>query len=142
MNSPQQIIKACANGNAYAESFLGHFWVFAHALDDCVDKPERIDDQNITRAIINLIVDVAHNPFFEQNKHALIAILQLSAAAWLDSNQMARSGIPEQRLAADVLKGAYHEVFWFTALKTGGWDYMRSVTKEYREFDFEQKGDS
>lgn len=142
MSTPEQIIKACSNGNTFAASFLTHFWQFCHVLDDCVDKPGVIDDQNVTRAIINLIADVGLNPFFEQHKFTLISLMQLSAGAWLDSNQMAKSGVPEQQVASDVLKSAYHDVFWFTALKTGGWDYMRSITKEYREYDFEPKGGS
>lgn len=142
MSTPEQIIKACANGNAFAASFLTHFWHFAHAIDDVVDKPSEIDDESVTRSVINLIADVGQNPFVEQHRSSIITLIQLCAAAWLDSNKMAQSGVAEERIASDVLKGMYHEVFWFTALKTGGWNHMRNTQKEFREFDFEPKGGS
>lgn len=127
-----QIIKMATRGNVEAERFCQSWVAFCHTLDDCFDRDKPIDDSELARVFVAVILEVAGNTFFLTHKSMLVSLMVQSANAWVDSNH---SPNPTER---DVLKGMWHEVIFHVAFIIGGWSHMRYVTAEGREYDYEK----
>ena len=125
-----------AGGDADAKRFLGTFVEFAHVLDDVVDK-EPVSDAELMRAVIRWTAEVSENPFFQRNRSGIMAVIVVSVNAWIDSNRWSARPDIRERIAADVLKGMYHEVVYLVAFLCGGWERMRVLSELAREYDFE-----
>jgi hypothetical protein len=133
----EQIIELAAGGNEDAQRLLTVFVGFAHTLDDVVDGDRAVPDDELLQGVLNWTCEAASNPFFQQHRAALLPVILLAVNSWLDANRWARAEDPRQRLAADVLKGQYHEVVYLVAFLTGGWRALRALTAAAREYDFE-----
>jgi len=133
------IIEEICCGNADAQTFLWAFLRWVHWLDGVVDGDKDGDREPQIVALINtdLFLVAASNPFFQAHRDGLLALVIQAMAAWVDSNEWARREPQEHRIAADVLKGMYHEIFWHTAALCGGLAHMLAMTAKHREFDFE-----
>ena len=121
-------------GNVYASQFLGAWVTFCHLLDDLVDKDKPADDKRIVSEVLLFLEAIVVNPWGRDHSALLWPLIVTSSNAWLDSNK--KTGAE-----ADVLKGMYHEVVWFTAFLCGGQQHMQEMTSRFREYDFEQQGE-
>lgn len=126
--------KQIANGNEHAESFCRAFVDWCHMFDDVADKDKPVADEEMAVKQLNFFVHVSHNPFFQQNKRELTALIVQGVNAWLDANRWERSPEPEMRRDSWVMKSIYQEVVWHVAYLTGGWNHMRTVTMNFREY--------
>ncbi len=129
-------------GNEAAERFCKVFVAHCHLLDDLVDGDKPWDDERIIASEINWLMELCGNPFFLAHKPQLISLIATGFNAWLDANRWAKDNDSRKALASDVVKGIYHEVVHYCALACGGWKHLREVTTRFREYDFDQKGDS
>ena len=130
-------IELVTRGNAAAADFLRVFVAHCHMLDDIVDDDRFCDDERMIASETEWLLALTGNPFFLQHRALLVPLIIQSYNAWLDSNDWALSSDSYKRLAADVLKGFYHEVVWQVAFLCGGWPHLRAVTTRAREYDFE-----
>jgi hypothetical protein len=137
--SQPELLKLIANGNADAERFLVVFIAHCHALDDRIDGDKPLTDEALIRDEVMWTLTLSNNPWFLQNRPVLLPIIIQGYNAWLDSNLLAKSASPGDVVASDVVKGFYHEVVWHAAFLCGGWDRMREITRQYREYDFEAR---
>jgi hypothetical protein len=129
--------KTITKGNEYASSFLGAWVAYCHLLDDIVDKDKEVTDQRLVREMLVFLEAIICNPWARDNMVLLWPLIVTSANAWLDANRIAAKNPQE----ADVLKGMYHEVVWFTAFLCGGQEHMQDITSRFREYDYEQQGE-
>lgn len=127
------ILTAAANGNAAALEFLRVFARRAHFIDDCCDDPPRKGVGEMADAEAEWLVCLASNPFFLAHRAQLVPSMLLAMNAWADS-EMPKF---EWRSQRDVIKGQWHEVVWLVAWLTGGWDHLKAMSREFREYDFE-----
>lgn len=132
--------KLITKGNEHASNFIGAFVLFCHLLDDIVDKDKEVSDQRLVREILVFLESLVCNPWVRDNSCLLWPLIVTSSNAWLDSNRL-RKGRAGEQIQADVLKGMYHEVVWFTAYLCGGQQHMQEMTTRFREYDFENQGD-
>lgn len=140
----EQICKMVSHGNADALRFCLAWHEFAHLIDDCADKDKPVDDNRLARISVNYTLELCGNPFFQTHKAQLVSLMVVGFNSWVDSNRMnngeecpawKRRQMNAQR---DVLKGHYHEVLYYVAMITGGWEALRALTSEVREYDFEE----
>jgi hypothetical protein len=129
-------LDALCNGNAEAVAFCRRFWSFCHLLDDIVDRDTPVNDDKLITEMASMVVELLHNPFVIRNKDALTALVLVSFNAWIDSNVLAMDQRKERRIASDVLKGFYHEVFYFVGYLCGGWAHYRKVSSQ-RNYSFD-----
>lgn len=137
--SNSEMFNLVANGNENAARFLATFVGHCHVLDDIIDKDKPITDCELIRSETLWLLQLTANPWFIEHKSVLLPLIIQGFNAWLDSNRLAQSANPGDRVASDVLKGLYHEVVWHTAFLCGGWDRMRSLTMQHRAYDFEAR---
>lgn len=133
--------KHITNGNELASKFLGSFVQFCHLMDDIVDKDKEVTDQRLVREMLVFLEEIICNPWVRDNIILLWPLIVTGSNAWLDANRWEGAVSGELRRASDVLKGHYHEVVWFTAFLCGGQAHMQNMTKQYREYDFDNQGD-
>jgi hypothetical protein len=133
----EEILEACANGNPFARQFCVALYEFLHLIDDLVDRdvsPPPTDEQ-IGKLCVQLILTIGGNPFYQDNRQALEALILRGFGAWLDANELERN----QKVEGKVLKSWYHELFWHVATITGGWDRSRDICRKYRAFDMSEE---
>lgn len=127
--------KLITNGNPHAAGFLLAFVRFCHLLDDVIDKDVPVNDERLAKESLDLIEELLLNPFVQEHRIVLWPLIVVAFNAWLDANKWENSRNKVLQRDADVLKGVYHEVCWMTARLCGGWEHMRKVTTENREYD-------
>jgi hypothetical protein len=132
-----QFIEELCLGNETAQSFLWSFFKWSAWMDDVADQEADISPRAVGLVNMEFVAVVAGNPFFQQNREALLALMVQGMAAWVDSNEWAKRENIEHRVSADVLKGYYHEIFWHVAALCGGLEHMLAMTAKHRAFDFE-----
>jgi hypothetical protein len=133
----EEILEACANGNPFARQFCVALYEFLHLIDDLVDRdvsPPPTDEQ-IGKLCVQLILTIGGNPFYQDNRPALEALILRGFGAWLDANELERN----QKVEGKVLKSWYHELFWHVSTITGGWDRSRDICRKYRAFDMSEE---
>lgn len=131
-------IREICLGNQDAINFLVAFFDWVHWLDDVCDKEtEELTAKSIAEVNLTFLIAVSTNPFWLANSHRLLPIIIQATIAWVDSEKW-KTQEGKNKVAADVLKGYYHEVFWHAAFILGGWEHALAVTQRHRAYDYEQ----
>lgn len=137
MNSEEAHI--ITKGNPDAARFLLAFVAHCHVLDDVIDGDVPVGDERLMASEAAWLLELTGNAFFVQHRAMLVPVILAGFNAWLDANRMEKSEDEREARAADVVKGIYHEVCWTVAFICGGWDHLRTVTRLYREYDYDWK---
>lgn len=132
MRTAQKIIEFAANGNADALRWLSAFAAFAHFVDDSVDRDNPVTAEDAGRITLAMLHECSFNPWYLENRERLMALTEQAVNAWVDSHSAQNAAV------RDVLKGMWHEVVFHSARICGGWERLRAITGEFREYDFEK----
>ena len=127
----EEILTAAANGNGDALRFLVAYARRAHWVDDLRDEERRPLPDWLAAAEADWLLTLSGNPFFLAHRAQLVPVMLLGLNAWADSHHLPA---PER----DVVKGFWHETVWLVAWLTGGWEHLRKVTAQFREYDHEE----
>jgi len=129
-------IELIANGNQDAGEFAWVFFKWLHELDDAWDQDQPIRPEFFIRALLEMAVVFAGNRFWLLHRDALFALLQLSFLSWEAGEEWkARTG--HDRVAAEVIKSLYRQIFWFVAVHCHGLEGAREVMQQLQEFDYD-----
>ena len=105
----------------------------AEVWDDLKDKDREPSDREIAHAFESAMIRLQTNPFYLQNHAMLTAIITLAINAWHDSEDL-KQGDTEHLIQAFVLRNMGIEIAVMCAFLVGGYDHMRKVSLEMREF--------
>lgn len=143
----EEILQLASNGNREAFAFLQSFARRAHWVDDLADVALGHPPFKLAEMETDWLLCLSGNSFFMAHRGQLVPAMVLALNAWVDSTAMLEPQLfplvkprltpQEKGIAADVLKGQWHEVVYLVAFLTGGWDKLRALTSAYREYDFE-----
>lgn len=122
-------------GNADAERFALRFMDFCHAVDDLLDGDSSFDKERLVRVLMVGVLEFTMNPFYQMNRHLLLPLIIQGSNAFLDSERFAASANAQDRRKADVFKAFYSEVLWHIAFLTGGFEFMREMSRKHRVID-------
>lgn len=129
--------EVCLN-QAPAMDFCHAFLAWVHFIDDMIDGDKAAPTpDDIIRINLELAMTFAFNPFWTEHKAKLIPLVIQGAQAFADSVDWALRPNTRDRLASDILKSQYGEVFWHVAFICGGLDHLEAVTKKYRQFNYD-----
>jgi hypothetical protein len=123
----QDICTKASKGNPDALRFCAAWCQFCRVVDDWADRDRERTLEDVCARLMTFVIEVAGNPFFCAHKAQLIGLMIQSVNAWLDSENSAGA-------KRDVLKGFYHEVVYHVAFITGGWEALRELTAQAREY--------
>lgn len=125
-------------GNADAFNFCYAFFQWVHCLDDLVDRDKDVPPTSVSMLLYSFIHTIASNPFFQSNKSSLLPTFLLSLQAWADSEDWKRSPDVLHRIASQVLKSQYQDVFLHVAALCGGQPHMQEMARKYRDYNFDE----
>jgi len=121
-------------GDTNAYSFIRALMQIIEAWDDCIDQDQPHSPDQINEAFTLALIGLPNNPFYERHKSVLMPLMVLCANAYQDSNRLAESGETKHRNLAFHLRNMALEFYPLCAFLVGGWDHMRKVSPEIREF--------
>ena len=117
--------------NAYA--FILQLGEVAEVWDDLIDG-DPVTPERIHGAFITALFAITGNPFFTANAGYLRPLMLAGTNAWLDSVDLERRGDNWAKVWAYALRDWYMELVPACAFLVGGYDHMRLVSLEAREF--------
>lgn len=130
-------LREIAKGDQDAFSCLNAIFTWYHALDDLIDQDKPIILSWIIVAHLNFVQTIADNLFFQTNKEKLLPVIQAGALAYLSSEKFRKHASPLYRIASQVLKSQYQDLFFAVAFILGGYDHAVEMSAKYRDFDFD-----
>lgn len=122
-------------GDKQAYDFCNALYQFLHLYDDLYDRDQERTPDDVSFALLNLL-HTASEPFFVTFKPDLLPVLFASAQAWAASVRLAGETDIQKKLASEVLKSQYQDVFFRVAFLVGGSDHAVAMDKKYRSYKF------
>lgn len=121
-------------GCAPAEAFLRDIGLIAEVWDDLIDGDKKVQAADINRAFFAAVLSLPNNEFFLSHRTTLQPLMLAGVNAWLDANMLETSGSDNDKALAYVLRDWYMELVNMTIFLLRGWEYLRSVSLEVRDF--------
>jgi len=121
-------------GHQLAIAFIAVFFDAVELWDDLIDKDVEVTDESINRAFAGLMFALPANEWFISNRAHYLPLILTAINAWHDANEMERSKEKKFRNMAFHLRNFGLEIHIATAFLIGGYDHMRKVSNEIREF--------
>lgn len=136
------LVKECCNGNNDAYLCASTIYVCIDWIDNVVDGDVKTSAQESAKIFMNLTMMMSFNPFFLAHKEKLVPVLKVAMNAWLSSERLKDHEDYRVRIASDVLKGYFLELFYLIGFITGGEILEESLQLKWRGFDFDAKPDA
>lgn len=128
-----QYFNRWACGNQDAVNLLHCISTVARLADDIVDGDSEDRFADMSRLWFQTLVVAPSNPFYQQNRAALAAVLANIGLTWEASEDWRRSEAEKTRMFAFVLRECTEQFVVTVALLTGGYDHARTVIRELHE---------
>jgi hypothetical protein len=125
-----------AAGNKDAFDFCRSAFEFFHLFDDLVDRDHPIDPNETILCLLKFIETLTRNPFYQAHRDDLFATLTTGAFAYAASLRQAADPDVQKRVASEVLKSQYQDVFFRTAFWVGGSRHSIEMDTKYRSYSF------
>jgi hypothetical protein len=134
-----EAFKEISKGDAAAEDFMRRFYCWVHMRDDLIDKDKVVAPDVAAGFDLTLLHAFAQNSFFQKNQDYLWPVLMTSALAWVASEDRQQSQDVLERIIAQILKSEYVNVFFAVAFLVGGWDHAVKMSRQFREYAFDNE---
>ena len=121
-------------GNQHAVDFLNCLFDAVELWDDLIDKDVEIESNHINRVFTSLMFSLPSNPWFMANYTYYQPLVMASINGFHDANEMAKSDKKHLRNLAFHIRNLGIEIHIATAFLIGGFEHMRKVSREIREF--------
>jgi len=135
--SPEDTLRDIAKGDEAAYDFMCRFYIWFHAFDDLIDhdKPQTL--RELLKAHFGLIVSLSCNEFYLKHKAVLLPVILSSSMSFESSEQLREDPDVLRRIASQVLKSQYQDIFFQVAWCVGGYDHMAAMNEKWRDFNFD-----
>ena len=121
-------------GHAEAIDCIGNILSAFEFWDDLIDKDVELEDDYISKVMVNLLFVLPQNRWFVANTAYYMPLLMMCFSAFFDSNEMCKSDKKHIRNLAFHIRNLGIELYVATAFLVGGYTHMREVSGEIREF--------
>lgn len=118
-------------------AFCSSFYDFLHLVDDLYDRDEEVTPEHIVTTLLVFFTQLSSNPFWQTNKQTLMPVIHVGLMGWAASERLKNSEDLENKVASQVLKSLYHEVFFMSAYLVGGFEFAFDFEKKYRSYSFD-----
>lgn len=133
----EEAFREISQGNVAAYSLCRSFYEFVHVWDDLNDGDnEALTPFGAVSVLLNFIDTLSNNPFYQKHKAVLGPVIHVSAFAWAASEGLRKSEDVQKRLAAEVEKSGYQQVFFYTAFLCGGLKHAADMDAKHRAYVF------
>lgn len=132
--NPDELFDSFRDPNA---GFLARtLYRFFHLIDDLVDRDKEVPAADVACILLALFDQLSNNPFWLLHKNDLMPVVFSSAMAWAASERLRKSENVQDRLAAEVLKSQYQDIFFRIAFLDGGVSFSLESDAKFRGFAF------
>ena len=121
-------------GNQHAVDFLNCVFDAVELWDDLIDKDVVVEDGHVNRVFTSMMFSLPSNPWFMANYTYYQPLIMASINGFHDANEMAKSDKKHLRNLAFHVRNLGIEIHIATAFLLGGFEHMRKVSPEIREF--------
>jgi hypothetical protein len=121
-------------GNTDAINFIDMFFDAVELWDDLIDKDTPVSDDHINRAFTNLMFALPANEFFIAHRKYYLPLIMSAINGFHDANELCKNDSLHLRNLAFHIRNLGIELHIATAFLIGGYEYMRKVSPEIREF--------
>lgn len=121
-------------GNPYAVQTALILGDACEMWDDLVDGDKVVTPQDVDRVLVGVFVGLATNPFWQQARQFIEPIVIVAINSWMDANTFANSKDEKLRQLAFHIRNYSTEVAMACAFVAGGWEHLRKVSSEMRQF--------
>lgn len=126
-----------AAGNEDATSFLHVFYEWVQTQDDLMDRDKPVPPREFVITNMRLMFTLTYNEFFLTYREKLLPVILASSVAYVDSERFRTHESVLDRVASQVLKSQYADVFYMVAFIVGGIHHMIAMAEKYREFSYD-----
>jgi hypothetical protein len=126
--------KSWCLGNQHAVEFLNYFFDAVELWDDLIDKDVTIEDNHVNRVFTSLMFVLPSNAWFVANYTYYQPLIMASINGFHDANEMCKSDKKHIRNLAFHIRNLGIEIIIATAFLIGGFEHMRKVSRDIREF--------
>lgn len=125
-----------AAGNADAYEFMRATFEFVHCWDDLFDRDKPVEADFAAITLIKFIASLTNNAFYRQHSGHLLLALHTACFSWAASERLKTSDDVQNKLASEVLKSSYIEIFFLVAFLVGGTAHQLAMDRKYRGYSF------
>ena len=125
-----------ANDDAAAYDFLRAVFEFVHCWDDLFDKDKPVTADLAGLTLIKLIATLTTNEFYRRHAAPLLQALHAACFGWMASERLKSSDDLQNKVASEVLKSSYIEIFFVVAFLVGGTKHQLEMDRKYRGYSF------
>lgn len=129
-----EALKEISNGNEDAHRFMRSFYLWVQVQDDLFDRDKDVTASQLVSANMNLLIEVSNNPFYRENSNVFLPVIASSSLAWVASEDFAKREGTLERVASQIIKSSYQEVFYQVALLVGAWDHALAMQAKFRSY--------
>lgn len=120
--------------NCPAIEFINQLFTAVELWDDLIDKDVEISDDRVNNVFTMLMYCLPGNDWFIAHRFHYLPLIMQAINGFQDANNMALSKDIKLRNIAFHIRNLGIEIHIATALLIGGYDHMRNVSPEIREF--------
>ncbi len=124
-------------GDVDAVNFCYAFLSWMHSIDDFVDGDNKPDTDNIVGRQLHMMWTFTYNSFWLEHHPSLLPLIHNSAMVYLESERLAASDDIQKRMASQLTKSQYQDVFYYVGYLKGGWEHARRMATLHRGYDID-----
>lgn len=123
-------------GEKWAAGYCAAVYDFLHLLDDLADKDNTYSALEASLTVLHFYNTLAFNKFFQKHKADLSISFQLAIFAWLASERLMQKDDLKSKMAGEVIKSQYQDIFFRVAYLIGGAEHAINMDAKYRGYVF------
>jgi hypothetical protein len=131
-----EMFREICRGDEAAISLCWSLYQFLHVLDDLVDRDVPVTPEMVGLSFLSCVETFAANPFFQQHRDLILGALRPAVIQWVNSEEWRKRDDVREKVAAEVIKSGYQDVFYLIAGLVGGLPHQLEVAARWREYDW------
>lgn len=126
-----------SKGDASAKDLCRAVYLYVHTKDDLIDRDKPVKVETAVGHDLQILREFGKNPFFQKHQDFLWPLLLTSAMAYISSEDFKRREDVIDKIASQVLKSQYVDIFIGIAFCIGGFDHALAISREYRDYHYD-----
>ena len=119
-----------------AIGFCKAIFRISQVLDDLIDKDKPLTDEEVIKSFWAALVWLPQNPFYLENMHTLVPMLQVFMQDWVDSTQLEKGDEADQN-AAFILRDSISGLLIHVMHIVGGYEWAMDNSAAVRRYIYE-----
>lgn len=129
----QDISRGCPE----AKIFLRSVYAFVHTQDDLIDRDKPVTPAHSTAVNLAIFSVLGENAFYQKHRQFLWPVFVTSGLAYIASEDLKARADVVDKIASQVLKSQYVDVFLAVAFIIGGMEHAIAMGQKYRDYHFD-----